>query len=117
MAKAKLYGEDIVGVESVEYTFEPFRYDTYNRANKSPVVVKGSPQLRTVRVSGKVSTDQVSIIQGFEDREPSSFTSPIVTLTKCVVKRIRMSQSGNDFVNYTIELQEVDDFVEVGQNG
>ena len=117
MAKAKLNGQDITGVESVEYTFEPFKFNVYARPQKKPVVVKGAPQLRSVRVNGSIPADSVDEIQTFEDlKEPVGFSSPVVTLTQCVVKRVRMTQNGNDPISYTIELQEVDEFIEVDSN-
>lgn len=117
MANVQLNGEDVVGVENVEYTFEPFRFNVYARPKKKPVVVKGAPQLRTVRVSGVVTGGQLSDIQKFEDKtEPVSFTSPVVSLSQCVIRRIRMTQNGNDPISYTIELQEVDEFIEVDKN-
>ena len=114
MDKPKLGGTVIPGVESVEYTFEPFKFNVYSRLKKKPVVVMGAPQLRTVRVNGVVTADKVSDVQTFEDKtKPLSFTSPVVNLSQCVVKRVRMTQNGNDPISYTIELQEVDEFIEV----
>lgn len=117
MLGALLDGKNIIGAESVEYTFEPFKTNVYERPSKKPIVVKGSPQLRTVRINGIIPVDKVDDVQSFEEiSKPVAFSSPVVSLSQCVLKQIRMTQSGNSPISYTIELQEVDEFIEVGNN-